>query len=68
MSFIGCQHVATTVKPVKTNVTAEKISTQTVVKDMNTVAIFPLADYSKEQSFLRNPRYGINLKSNRGDH
>ena len=66
MSFIGCattvKPVATTVKPVKTNVTAEKISTQTVVKDMNTVAIFPLADYSKEQSFLCNPRYGINLK------
>jgi len=61
--LVGCASpLSTTVKPVATNVSAEKITTQTVVKNMNTVAIFPLADYSREQSFLHNPRYGINLK------
>lgn len=61
--LIGCASpLSTTVQPVKTNVSAEKITAPTVVRGMNTVAIFPLADYSKEQSFLHNPRYGINLK------
>jgi hypothetical protein len=60
--LVGGSSLSTTIQPVKTNVSANKVSKQTVVRDMNTVAIFPLADYSRKQSFLQNPRYGINLK------
>ncbi|HRZ87008.1 MAG TPA: hypothetical protein P5287_04260 [bacterium] len=59
---MGCSPLSTTVKPVKTDICAELVSKKTVVRNMDTVAIFPLADYSRDQSFLHNPRYGINLK------
>lgn len=58
----GCSPVGSTIKPVETNVTAKKITKKVVVKDTQKVAIFPFADYSREQSFLRNPKWGINRK------
>lgn len=58
----GCSPVGSTIKPVTTNVTAKKYTRKVVVKDTQKVAIFPFADYSKEQSFLKNPKWGINRK------